>query len=298
MIKKIKIQPGYEDQRLDKFLKRFFSNLNQSFIEKNIRKKNILINNKITKSNYNLKETDIIIIKNYTKASYSNFKPKKNRISTSKSILYNFEKSKLYEDNNFIVLDKWSGISTQGGTKIVESIDSIIKNISINFNLVHRLDKETSGLLIISKNLKFTKIFGNLFKSQAIKKIYIAICAGKPKIKESYVDLLIPYKKKEIGVVSKTYYKVLHYNNKFSLIQFEPHTGKKHQIRIVAKKLGCPIIGDKKYNLNNSNKNEKLKLNARNLYFKINDKKFNFSSKLPKDFINFLKLKNLKYLDL
>ena len=74
----------------------------------------------------------------------------------------NFDQSILHEDDNFIIIDKWSGIATQGGTNITISIDAIIKNISENFNLVHRLDKETSGLLIIAKNLKYTK---NLWKS-------------------------------------------------------------------------------------------------------------------------------------
>ena len=75
----------------------------------------------------------------------------------------------LYENDNFIVIDKWSGIATQGGTNITISIDAIIKNISEDYNLVHRLDKETSGLLIIAKNLKYTKIFGNLFKSRNLR---------------------------------------------------------------------------------------------------------------------------------
>ena len=72
----------------------------------------------------------------------------------------------MFENNNFIIFNKWSSISSQGGSKITISIDDIIKNISDNYKLVHRLDKETSGLLIIAKNLNSAKIFGNLFKSQ------------------------------------------------------------------------------------------------------------------------------------
>ena len=295
MIKLLKIEKKSEDQRLDKFLKRNFSSLNQSFIEKNLRKKYILVNNKTVKSKYLVKLDDIIKIFNFTNENYSNYEKRKNNNNNiSKSIERIFEKSIIYEDENFIVIDKWYGIATQGGTNISLSIDSIIKNISDNYNLVHRLDKETSGLMIIAKNLKYTKIFGKLFKLQKVKKTYLALCDGKPLLQESYVDLLLSSKDKTKSIESKTYYKILSHNHKTSLIQFEPKTGKKHQLRIVAKNLGCPIVGDKKYNLNNSNKFENLKLNAYKIEFTIDEYKFDFNSKLPSDFNDFLKLKKIK----
>jgi len=294
LIKTLKIYKNLEDQRLDKFLKRKFSSLNQSFIEKNLRKKNILVNDNPVKSNYLVKAEDIIKIYNFTSESYSNYKKINKTKDINKSIMKNFKKSILYEDENFMVIDKWSGIATQGGSNISLSIDTIIKNISKNYNLVHRLDKETSGLLLIAKNLKYTRIFGKLFKSKNIKKIYLALCDGKPKIKESYVDLLLFPKDKDKTIESQTYYKLLSYCQKTSLIQFEPKTGKKHQLRIVAKNLNCPIVGDKKYNLNHSNKLENLKLNASRIEFSIGNKNFNFTSNLPRDFNNFLKLKKIK----
>ena len=156
------------------------------------------------------------------------------------------------------------------------------------------MDKETSGLLIIAKNLKYTKIFGKLFKSQNIKKIYLALCDGKPKMKESYVNLLLNNDKKD-KLYTKTFYKILSNNHKISLIQFEPKTPKKHQLRIVAKNLGSPIVGDNKYNLNNSNKNENLKLNAHKLEFAIDNNNFAFRSNLPTDFTNYMKKNQISY---
>ena len=295
MIKIFKIDNKSDDQRLDKYLKRKFSGLKQSFIEKNLRKKNILVNNKITKSNYIIKIDDQVKIKNFSEEVYPNFEKVKSKININKSLKQNFRNSVLYENENFLVLDKWSGIATQGGTNISMSIDTIIKNISMQYNLVHRLDKETTGLLIIAKNLKYTKIFGQIFKSQKLKKTYLALCDGKPKLKESYVDLLINSKDKVKTIKTKTYYKVLLYNQKISLIKFEPKTGKKHQLRIVAKNLGCPIIGDLKYNLNKTKQKENLKLNAFKLQFVIGYDEFNFQSELPKDFVNYLKFKNIKF---
>ena len=295
MIKILKIDSNFANQRIDKFLKRQYTKLTQSFIEKNLRKKNILINDQLIKANYLVKVGDKIKIKNYSKEVYSKFEKKNNQIKISKFIKSNFKKSILYENDNFLIIDKWSGIATQGGTNIILSVDNIIKSISLDYNLVHRLDKETSGLLIIAKNLKYTKFFGSLFKSQKIKKTYLAICDGKPKLKESFLDLSIDSNNKSKEIKTKTFYKLISHNNKTSLLKFEPKTGKKHQLRIAAKKLGCPIVGDLKYNSNKIKYKENLKLNAYKLQFNVGEDIFNITSGLPEDFTDYLKLQNIKF---
>ena len=295
MIKIIVIDSDSADQRIDRFLKRIFDNISQSFIEKNLRKKIILLNKHSTKSNQIIKIDDKITIKNFSEEIYQKFEKKKRISNINKSHIAEFKQSILYENDNFLIIDKWSGIAAQGGSNITISIDTIIKNISENYNLVHRLDKETSGLMIIAKNLKYTRFFGKLFKSQELKKTYLAVCDGMPRIKESYVDLNINLNSKDRMIQTKTFYKVLSYNNKTSLIKFEPKTGKKHQLRIVSKNLGCPIVGDSKYNLNKTTQRENLKLNAYKLEFVIEDNEFKITSSLPKDFTNYLNLKNLKF---
>ena len=294
MIKILIIDDSSADQRIDRFLKRNFQNLSQSFIEKNLRKKNILLNKHLTKSNQIIKVDDKITIKNFSEEIYQKFERKKSNLTINKSLITNFKKSILYENDNFLIIDKWSGIASQGGSNIVISIDTIIKKISENYNLVHRLDKETSGLMIIAKNLKYTRLFGKLFKSQKLKKTYLAICDGMPKLKESYVDLNIKNNSDKV-IKTQTFYKILSYNNKTSLIKFEPQTGKKHQLRIVAKNLGCPIVGDIKYNLNSNKQKENLKLNAFMLEFDIEDNQFKITSSIPKDFTDYLKFKDIKF---
>ena len=294
MIKILIIDDSSADQRIDRFLKRNFQNLSQSFIEKNLRKKNILLNKHLTKSNQIIKVDDKITIKNFSEEIYQKFERKKSNLTINKSLITNFKKSILYENDNFLIIDKWSGIASQGGSNIVISIDTIIKNISENYNLVHRLDKETSGLMIIAKNLKYTRLFGKLFKSQKLKKTYLAICDGMPKLKESYVNLNIKNNSDKV-IKTQTFYKILSYNNKTSLIKFEPKTGKKHQLRIVAKNLGCPIVGDIKYNLNSNKQKENLKLNAFMLEFDIEDNQFKITSSIPKDFTDYLKFKDIKF---
>ena len=295
MIKILIIDKISADQRIDRFLKRNFQNLSQSFIEKNLRKKNILLNEHLTKSNQIIKVDDKITIKNFSQETYQKFEKKKSNLTINKSHIINFKRSIIYENDNFFIIDKWSGIATQGGSNITISIDAIIKNISENYNLVHRLDKETSGLMIIAKNLHYTRFFGKLFKSQKLKKTYLAICDGMPKLKESYVDLTIKSNTGDKVIKTQTFYKVLSYNNKTSLIKFEPQTGKKHQLRIVAKNLGCPIVGDIKYNLNLKKQKENLKLNAFKLEFDVEDNEYKITSSIPRDFINYLNLKNIKF---
>jgi len=283
------------DIRLDKWLRSNFSSLNQSFIEKNIRKGNIKVNNKKVTSKYKLQIKDEVIIFNYSKEIYLHQKEKLaiKKIPSKYNEL--FSSNIVYQNDNFIILNKWTGIATQGGSKINISIDDIIKNISNKYNLVHRLDRETSGLLIIAKDMVTTKYFGKLFREHLIKKIYVAICQGSPKNQESEINLLIP-DKRDPSKVSKsiTSYKIYQTNNNLSNIIFSPKTGKTHQIRIVAKHLGCPIVGDSKYNIQNKYNSEKLKLNAHILNFTFNNKDYEFISILPDHFKKFLKKYKLK----
>ncbi len=293
MIKILKIEKDL-DIRLDKYLKIQFTNLTQSFIEKNIRKKNILINDSKTFSKYIIKQNDSLKILNFHEDKYKNkiiFK-KKNNISND--ILKTFKKSIIFQNNDFLIINKWSSIATQGGSKINISIDDIIKEISTEYKLVHRLDKDTSGLLIIAKNRNSAKIFGNLFKSRLIEKKYLAICEGKPRLNQSNLDLDIKNKTGKIEK-TKTLFKLLNNSNNLSLILFKPLTGKTHQIRIVSKNLSCPIIGDNKYNNQSKFSREILKLNAHSLKFSYNNYIYEFFSLLQKDFIMFMNKNKLKY---
>ena len=292
MIKNIKITKNYE-VRLDKYLKNLYTSLTQSFIEKNIRKKNILINNNPTKSKYLVKVNDNLSILNFHEQIYKNKIIFKKNIKIDKKDLIKFKKSIIFQNSDFLVLYKWADIATQGGSKINISVDHIIKQINLNYRLVHRLDKDTSGLLLIAKNLTFAKYFSSLFKQKKITKYYIALCEGNPKNNISQVSLNIKNKKQKFED-SLTNYKILYKKNGISQILYNPKTGKTHQLRIVSKNLGCPIIGDKKYNIFSKFKNEKLMLHAYCLRFSIEDQIFEFVADLPYHFLAFTKNNKLK----
>ena len=298
MKKNFLIQSDNYNLRLDKWLRINFSSLNQAFIEKNIRKGNIKVNNKKVIAKYKLQIKDQIMIFNYSENIYFHQKQKLSLKKIPSKYCELFNTHILYENDNFIILNKWTGIATQGGSNINISIDDIIKKISNKYNLVHRLDRETSGLLIIAKNIETTKYFGKLFREHLIKKIYIATCQGNPKNQNSEIILSVP-DKKDSNKISKTItsYKVYQTKNNLSNIIFSPKTGKTHQIRIVAKHLGCSIVGDTKYNIQKKYNFEKLKLNAHILNFTFNKKNYVFISDLPDHFIKFFKkykLKNIK----
>ncbi len=293
MIKKININKDYE-VRLDKYLKNLFTSITQSFIEKNIRKKNILINNSRTKANYVVKLNDNLIILNFHEELYKNKIVFKKNIKISDKDLKKFNKSIIFQNNDFLVINKWAEIATQGGSKVNVSIDHIIKNINSDYRLVHRLDKETSGLLLISKNLKHARYFSTIFKQRLITKFYIALCEGSPKNKNSKVYLNIKNKHQEIEKTI-TNYCVISTKNNITQILYNPETGKTHQLRKVSKNLGCAIIGDKKYNINSKYTDEKLMLHALALNFTHKNKKFRFTSELPKYFLTFMQKNKLKF---
>jgi len=180
-------------------------------------------------------------------------------------------------------------------------------------NLVHRLDKDTTGALIIAKNYKATRIFAKLFRERNVKKVYYALCLGMPKKNKGLIKILIQkdiqkkLKYSNIRQESLTHYEVVEKKHGLSSIIFFPLTGRKHQIRIVAKKLNCPIIGDKlygkfQYQNENIKINNFLMLHALSVSFKYNnktqkhfvnfsDKMFNYLKKLNFRFINYKDLK-------
>ena len=123
--------------------------------------------------------------------------------------------------------------------------------------IVHRLDKETSGLIITARNLKTEKLFKSFFKKRAVKKYYLAVLDGVPpkmgRIKTSVFRSRADRKKFSVsadltkGKIALSAYKVLKSNGKMSLVLFRIYTGRTHQIRLHAKFMGCPVSGDKVY---------------------------------------------------
>ena len=296
MSKSFTVDDEFNDSRLDRWFKRNVISLPHSLIEKIIRQSKIKVNRKKTKSSYRLKKGDIVEIFDISKLKPSDDKRKIKYLPKKKEIgIYN---EYVIEDNeNFIVLNKPSGIPVQSGTKSLKNIIDILKNSEYFENskpfIVHRLDKETSGILIIAKNRRYAQLFTSLFRIRKIHKTYIAIAYGKVdnSIKVMKDDLVYYENNKKIFQKAVSNIKIIKSNNAYSYLELKPITGRKHQLRKQLLNIGCPIVGDDKYFLNDRKrlKIKKLMLHAFKIKFMINNIQYNFKAEYNKLFEDFLK---------
>jgi len=296
MPKSYTVDDDYNDSRLDKWFKNKVINLPHSLLEKILRQNKIKVNKKKVKSSYRIQAGDLIEIYDISK-----FKPidKKEKIKylPKKKEIGSYDDYVLEDNENFIVINKPSGIPVQSGTKSFKNIIDILKDTKYFKNLkpfiVHRLDKETSGVLIIAKNRKYAQLFTSLFRIRKIHKTYLAVVYGKvnKSIKTMKDDLVYfdKYKKTIQKAVSNI--KIIKSNDAYSYLELNPITGRKHQLRKQLLNIGCPIIGDDKYFLNNREriKTKNLMLHAYKIKFMINDVQYNFKGKYSNIFENFIK---------
>jgi len=177
------VNSDYHETRIDRWLKNNFSTLNQSFIEKNLRKGNIKVNDSKIAAKYTLHHKDKIIIFNYSEETYGHIPKSDNKTIIPSKYLELFKSSILFEHKDFLILDKWTGIATQEGSKINISIDNIIKHFSDKYNLVHRLDRETSGLLILLKIVSLPNFLVNYLKIIKLVKYTLQYAKGIQRIR-------------------------------------------------------------------------------------------------------------------
>ena len=295
------IKSDYVNSRLDRWLRRNISDVPQSLIEKNLRKGNIKVNNKKRKSSYKLLLDDQISLFNINFKVTKEINKKIDYKATKRDLLVS---SNIFIENNtnFVVINKHAGIAVQSGTKSKRNILDILKSTREFDGLkpftVHRIDKDTTGALIIAKNRKYAQLFTSLFRIRKIYKTYLAITLGEFENKKgTFNDELIFYEgKKLIKAKAITHYNVIDSNNRYSFIRLNPETGRKHQLRKQLLIHGHPVLGDSKYRIKDlHNKiDNNLMLHAYNLKFKITDIKHDYYANLPSAFIKTLKEKYLK----
>ena len=300
MSKTYNVEKEYQNMRFDKWFKKKIINLPQSLVEKIIRLNKVKINKKKTKSSYRVKPGDIIEIYDISKFKAGD-RPKILKYKPSRKEVDDYDDYIIENNENFMVINKPSGIPVQSGTKSFKNIIDIIKDTKYFQNykpyIVHRLDKETSGVLIIAKTREFAQLFTSLFRIRKIHKTYLALTYGRiNKIKETLKDDLVVFdNSKKLVQKAISHLKVLKTSDNYSYVELNPITGRKHQLRKQLYNIGNPIIGDDKYFINKKvNKKEiknKLMLHAYKIKFMINNTQYNFKAKYNKDFENFLKRK-------
>tara|TARA_B100000963_G_scaffold125505_1_gene109487 strand:- start:1575 stop:2474 length:900 start_codon:yes stop_codon:yes gene_type:complete len=290
------VDDDYNDSRLDKWFKNKVINLPHSLIEKIIRQNKIKINKRKTKSSYRLKTGDLVEIYDISKFKPSDKKEKIKYLPQKKEIGA-YDDYVLEDNENFMVINKPTGIPVQSGTKSFKNIIDILKNTKYFVNskpfIVHRLDKETSGVLVIAKNRKYAQLLTTLFRIRKIHKTYLAVVYGKvdKSIKLMKDDLIFYENNKKIIQKAVSNLKIIRSNEDYSYLELNPITGRKHQLRKQLLNIGCPIIGDDKYFLNNRKriKTKNLLLHAYKIKFMINNVQYNFKAKYNDIFEEFLK---------
>ena len=303
MKKSINVEKSYNDMRIDRFIRSHLGNIPQGLIEKNLRSGKIKLNNKKSKSSFKVKSGDHLIFYNFK--FEKKFEETNKKFMVNKNILKENEDLIIENNDDFVVLNKRSGISVQGGTKSNKNLIDIFSSSKIFENdkpySVHRLDKDTSGILIIAKNRKTAQLLTSLFRLRKIHKTYLAICYGELSSDKGIFDHnLVRYEgSKKIIEKSKTLYKVLDKNSNCSLLEMNPVTGRKHQLRKQLSIIGHPIYGDNKYTFekNFNTKNKELMLHSYKIKFIINNKKYTYKALLPKYFKKILQTKRLKFLN-
>lgn len=194
----------------------------------------------------------------------------------------------IYEDDNVLVFDKPAGLlSMKKGEYCPE------KTLEDYGLLVHRLDRDTSGVVILAKNTAVQSFLRKQFQDRKAHKTYFAVVEGRPKLDEANIDLPIArdlkrpttFRVDASGKPAETYYKVIDASATHSLIELHPKTGRTHQLRVHLKYLGTPILGDRVY----GTPADRLYLHAYSLEITLpgGDRR-TFTAELPKDFRNVL----------
>jgi len=301
MVKKFEVEKDFHNTRFDRWFKNKVLDIPQGLIEKIIRKNQVKVNGKKTKSSYRVQENDIIEIFNTGKIKQT----EKNLIT--QYIPSTTERNKyddfIIENNeNFIVINKPAGVAVQSGTKSFKNVVDTLRKTKYFENskpfIVHRLDKETSGILIVAKNREYAQLFTSLFRIRKIHKTYLAVVYGEvskdTKVLED--DLVVYENDKKIVQKATSYLKILKSNSLYSLLELRPITGRKHQLRKQLYNIGNSIIGDDKYYVKRSAdfiKSKNLMLHAYQIKFMINNVKYNFEADFNKEFKDFIVKKKL-----
>lgn len=295
----IKINEDNVGKRIDSFIPLVQKEISRSMVQKLIEQKSIKVNGKDTKHSYKLKLNDEIEI----------------TIPQAKEIdlkAQDIPLNVIYEDNDIIVINKPKGMvvhpanGNPDGT-LVNAVMNLCKDSlsgiggEIRPGIVHRLDKDTSGAIIVAKNDKAHIALSEQLKNHEVKKTYIALVRGIIKENEATINMPIARSKKDRkkmdvdkdGKEAITHFKVLgRYKNKYTLLQINLETGRTHQIRVHLSHIGYPIIGDEVYSNGKNEWNVSGQcLHAWKLEFKhpITGKEISLEAEIPEYFKKIIK---------
>ncbi len=285
--------------RLDRCLRLWIPNLPQGLIEKAARKGILRIQDTKAKPSARVEEGQVLSFPKSFLSLEAEVQKKKHNVLTHaerkwlKSLI-------LYENSDILILNKPAGIAVQSGTKQRRSLDAMLEEYyeDCKPRLVHRLDMDTSGVMVFAKTLPMARWLSQAFKERTVQKTYWALVCGVPSQKEGVISLSLSKKSdslgekirvdQEEGVRAKTYYRVIEaLGKRVAWLELTPKTGRTHQLRVhCAEGLKTPILGDGKYGGNDAFPfgRKALHLHARALVLPLpQGKMMTFEAPLPKD---------------
>ena len=283
-------------QRIDNFLIKTIKGVPRSLIYKVIRDGQVRVNSKRVKPSYKLACEDIIRIPPIS--------PQMKETSRSEKFLDTIDDHIIHENQDFLVINKPAGLAVHSGTNVKYDVISSLRKLKNNSNLapVNRLDRNTSGCMLISKNYQSAKDLGKCFKLGTVKKMYTALLSGKLSKNIITVDLALKSDKRKrnggvfvdsSGKNSLSTFHVKKYFSSCTLVNVSIQTGRTHQIRVHASSMNHPICGDTKYgdkSINTEFRNiglSRIFLHSTDLSFNYK-KQYSFKSPLPDDLSNFI----------
>lgn len=299
-MKNIIIEKNNSDLRIDKFLVKEFFSYTRGEIIRQIKNGNITINGKGVKPSYILKEGDRLEI---------NLEEDNTELIPDKKIKLEI----IFQNENIIVVNKPAGMqvhpdSNEKNNTLANALIAKFPEIEsvgedpMRPGIIHRLDKDTSGIMVIARNQKTFEELKNKFKNREIEKKYWAIVYGRVEKNDGIIDKPLArattYRKQVVAGKKTqtkireavTYYKVLKNWDSSSLLEVAPKTGRTHQIRVHLTSVGHPIVGDKVYKAKNIKLLETARqmLHAKSIKFSLFEEDFSFEAPIPEDFNQFL----------
>ncbi len=247
-----------DNVRLDKYIRTIFPNLKQSVIEKSLRKGLIKVNDQKVKASYRVSCGKTITIK-YIDNDNDGINPecKKPESKPNTQLIKVLEENILYEDEYIIAINKPVGIVVQGGKSSISDVLNYIKS-GETLRIVHRIDRDTSGIVIFARNVMAAKHLMEEFKTRKIDKTYLALTVGVPYQDSGVIDY--PLVKKYISGQEKVvvdtnslhnattcFYILDKFRHNVAYLKLKPVTGRTHQLRVHLAHINCPILGDGKY---------------------------------------------------
>ena len=196
----------------------------------------------------------------------------------------------IYEDDDVIVMNKPAGLLSEPRGQYCPE-----KTLADFGYIAHRLDRDTSGVVILAKTEEIQHFLKKQFQDRTVHKTYVAVVCGRPKLDEARIDLPLirdlkrptTFRVDANGKEAETFYKVLKSNDVYSMVELKPTTGRTHQLRVHMKYLGHPILGDPVYG---TEKADRLYLHARELEITLpSGERKTFKAKVPKEFSNVLR---------